>query len=123
MSNDSLPLILRRYLEECGIPSSEIARSDLDTRLYHDLHIYGDIANGCMEILQNKYNIDLKGFVFSDYFPEEFPGSNIFYRSLLWLFPWFRDSYDNNHQIRPFTLRMTLHLIETKRWRDLNIAD
>lgn len=42
-----------------------------DTRIYHDLNIYGDDADELLEEYSKLFNIRISSFKFTDYFPEE----------------------------------------------------
>lgn len=39
-----LSIDLREYLERCGLSESKIRQCSGSTRMYHDLGLYGDIA-------------------------------------------------------------------------------
>jgi Protein of unknown function (DUF1493) len=43
-----------------------------ETRLLHDLGMYGLVAEDFLEDMHSKYPFDYSGFVFDDYFPWEF---------------------------------------------------
>lgn len=106
------------YLRECGISTRKISRLTLDSRLYHDLGIYGDEAEGCMEALQTEFGVDMSGFDFSDYFPPEFPGRNGLTATLITFLPLsVRRLYvhaDSNY--KPVTLTMLRDALIAKRW-------
>ena len=43
-----------------------------DTEIYHDLQIAGDDAADFIEEVTKDYNVNFKGFIFSEYFPNEY---------------------------------------------------
>lgn len=59
---------LIQLLEEFGIEKEEINQN---TRLYHDLGIYGDDADEFLEQYTRMFNVKVINFKFSDYFPSE----------------------------------------------------
>ena len=77
---------LREYLKRCGQPEREIAQYNGDTRMFHDLDIYGDIAEGFMEELRDHYHVDLFGFEFWKFFPDEFLVTNNFFERIFFTF-------------------------------------
>jgi hypothetical protein len=54
-----LSIELREYLKRCGLPNNKIMQCSGGTRMYHDLGLYGDIAEGCMDLLAKGYHVDL----------------------------------------------------------------
>jgi hypothetical protein len=60
---------LREYLKRCGLSKGTIARCNAETRMFHDLGLYGEVAEACIGVLADHYNVDLSGFEFEDYFP------------------------------------------------------
>ena len=62
------------YLKESGLDKYISETTDLQLSLYHDLGIYGDIAESCLETLTDVYGVDLSAFEFDKYFPPEFEG-------------------------------------------------
>ncbi|GLS74744.1 hypothetical protein GCM10007904_00790 [Oharaeibacter diazotrophicus] len=107
---------MKGYLKRGGLPSRIIAQCDGATRMYHDLGIYGDIAESYMEILAREYFVDMKYFYFNNYFPTEFSTTPPLRRTLIWLLPFFRESLDRNYDFEPVTLRRIERAIESKRW-------
>jgi hypothetical protein len=41
------------------------------TRLFHDLHLYGEDADDMLGEFQKEFGVDFSEFEFSDYFPDE----------------------------------------------------
>lgn len=109
---------LVRYLRACGLSTRKISRLTMDSRLYHDLGIYGDEAEGCMEALQTEFGVDMSGFDFSDYFPPEFPGRNGLTATLIAFLPLSvrRRFVHANCTYKPFTLVMLQDALQAKRW-------
>ena len=64
------------YLIACGISRRKIRKCTDSTSMYHDLGLYGDIAESCMEVLINHYQVNLDGFNFYEFFPPEYEGKN-----------------------------------------------
>ena len=81
---------LRLYLHEMGRSRRFQEKLTLDTRLFHDLHIYGDDALSEMLYLEAEFEVDMSGFEFKTYFPGEFHGGNFFVASILPSFIRFR---------------------------------
>jgi len=98
--------VTRQYLVYCGISARAIAKCNMETRLYHDLGIYGDIAESCMEILEEKYNVDMNKFEFERFFPHEFPWRNPFMGAVLSLLPFANLAARQGREYDPLTLGM-----------------
>ena len=54
-----LPEVVERFLVEAGCSESARSKCTLDTRLYHDLGVYGDEANDYMQTLSERFGVDL----------------------------------------------------------------
>jgi len=52
-------------------------------RLYQDLNIYGDIAEAYMNVLADRYHVNMAGFEFDSFFPQEFAGKSALARSCI----------------------------------------
>ncbi|PJK13863.1 hypothetical protein CO613_09020 [Lysobacteraceae bacterium NML07-0707] len=113
---DELSAELREYLKRCGLSENKIAQCNGRTRLYHDLGIYGDIAEACMEVLAECYRVDLSSFEFEKFFPREFAGKNILTRALLWIVPLASNTARQRGEWLPLTLKRIDHAIHNKRW-------
>ncbi len=85
--------------------------------MYHDLNLYGDVAEGYMEVLAEHYRVDLSGFEFKRFFPLEFAGKNQLIRVLFWIVPFAGNAARKNDEYLPLTLEMIESAIRTKRWR------
>ena len=112
----SLSPTLRLLLRDCGISQRRIDSSVPATRLYHDLGIYGDIAEACMETLSTRHSVDLSGFTFEEYFPSEFVGNSRAQKALNWLLPMLGNWRRRSGQYRPLTLAMIENAIAAGRW-------
>lgn len=110
---------LRDYLRYCGVSERKLARYDGATRMYHDMGLYGDVAEAYMEALAERYNIDMSGFEFKRYFPPEFVGKNTFSRTLLWLMPFAGAVARQRREYEPLTLEMIERVLRAKRWHSL----
>ncbi|MBB3121772.1 DUF1493 family protein [Pseudoduganella violacea] len=108
--------VLINFLKLCGLRQSRIDNCDLNTRLYHDLGIYGEVAEGCMEVLVNAYQVDMTNFDFKTYFPLEFPGKTGVSRFLLWQIPFARRIVERKADYSPLTLGMIEAIIHSKQW-------
>ena len=110
--------ILVAYLEKCGCSKRSIHKYNLETRLYHDLRIYGDVAEGFIEVLSGEFGVDISDFYFHAYFPVECPSKTFLGGILMSLTPhWIRRRYVHpDKQFRPLTLRMIQTALIEKRW-------
>lgn len=111
-----LSIELRAYLKHCGLSESKIARCTGSTRLYHDLGLYGDIAEAYIGVLIDDYHVDMSGFEFEKFFPLEFAGKNLITRTFLWLAPFAGNAVRQRGEYSPLTLEMIDRAIHTKRW-------
>lgn len=102
----------------CGISSTRIRRLRLSSRLYQDLGVYGDEAEAYMETLADQFGVDMTGFTFAQYFPEEFPGRHFTTAMLLaFVSMSLRKRFLHpDHQYEPLTLEMIQTALETGRW-------
>ncbi len=106
-----------KFINECGLNKYYSGESELDVRLYHDLNIYGDIAESCIETLRDDYSVDVSQFNFHDYFPPEFAGESLFQRIVLSLLPCLRAMFEEKRDYLPFTFQMINEAINTGRLR------
>lgn len=102
-----------RYLKNLGHKSSEIDIFTRDTRLYHDLGLYGDEAEDYLEDLHKNYNVDFSTFNFLEYFPPEWPIADNQWQFILYLF-WHPKI--NPDDYKPFTLGMLEQAMIEKVW-------
>jgi hypothetical protein len=116
MITENLPQAIREYLKICGLSEEKIGRCNMMTRLYHDLGIYGEVAESYMEVLVDSFNVDLTTFLFERYFPLEFPGRSCLSRYLLWQIPFARRLAEKRATYDPVTLEMIDTAIRTKKW-------
>jgi hypothetical protein len=115
---NELSIELRDYLKKCFLSKRKVAQCNCNTRLYHDLGVYGEIAECWIERLIVDYHVDLSGFEFEKFFPPEFEGEDMLTCTVLWLVPFAaaivrrrkRDTY------LPLTLGMIDNMIHTKKW-------
>ena len=111
-----LSVELREYLKRCGLSESKIAQCSGSTRMYHDLGLYGDIAEAYMGVLADHYHVDLSGFEFEKFFPPEFAGTNMLTRALLWIVPFAGNAARGSSEHLPLTLEMIDGVMRSKRW-------
>lgn len=104
----------KNYLVDSGLDKYFSDQSSLDTRLYHDLNIYGDVAESYIELLSEKYGVDTSCFKFDEYFPAEFIGQTNLQRVVFWLFPFLRKNHIDNYKYLPFTFRKLKDVIDSK---------
>ena len=95
----------------------EIAQCTPSTRLYHDLGLYGEIAENCIAVLIDHYHVDMDGFVFDDFFPREFPGDTTVARLFFWLTPLAGWALRRRQSYLPLTLNVIEMVIDEGNWR------
>ena len=105
------------YLRALGYSDPQIAEMNTNTRLFHDLGLYGDAAEDAMWLLQRRFGVDLSELDINKYFPPEFEGKNrldAFLRNIA--YP--RDSrlIDALRVCEPLTLSMVGRSLAAKRW-------
>ena len=105
--------IILSYLIKLGIEHKDIEKYTYDTRWYHDLDNWGDDAWDLAVDLQDK-GVNMSTFVFSDYFPPEFPDFNfletVFHGLTFQLF------YKDKKTYKTLTLRMIEKVLIAKEW-------
>jgi hypothetical protein len=119
MPSTNLTDLLTKYLKDCGEREKRIEACHMDTRLFHDLGIYGEAAEDYIDVLVNQYNVDMTGFDFARYFPPEFAGKTMLTRALIWTFPYIWKLFsprDEGSDFLPLTLEMIEQAIHQKRW-------
>lgn len=102
------------YLVDCGLDKYFLDQSSLDIRLYHDLNIYGDVAESYIELLSEKYDVDISDFKFDEYFPTEFIGKTNVQRVMFWLFPFLRKNHLDKNEYLPFTFKKLKDSFDSK---------
>jgi hypothetical protein len=112
-----LSIELREYLKRCGLSKRKIAQCSGNTRMYHDLGLYGDIAEAYMEVLADHYHVDLSGFEFDKFFPPEFAGKNTLIGALLSIVPFAGYVTRQRGEYLPLTLEMIESVMRAKQWR------
>jgi len=95
---------VEKYLRLCGFSERDISQSVIDTRLYHDLNVYGDIAETCVDMLESEYSVDLTGFVFDRYFPEEYIGDTALQAFIYQVVPFLGKRKRNARNFEPIRL-------------------
>lgn len=116
LMGNELSTELREYLKHCGLSDGKLAKCNGDTRLYQDLDIYGDIAEAYMEVLADRYHVDMTDFEFDKFFPPEFAGKNALTRALLWIAPFAGNVARQRSEYPPLTLSRLDQVIHIKRW-------
>lgn len=105
-----------KYLRLCGVSERSILQSTKDTRLYHDLNVYGDIAETCVEVLETEYSVDLTNFVFDRYFPSEYIGDSALQALIYWIIPFLGKRKRNTRSFEPIRLSDLEIIIRDKSW-------
>lgn len=105
----------KAYLSMCGLSAKSISKFTRDTRLWHDLGIYGDIAEGNLECLHDHFGVDLTEFDFEKYFPVEFIGNSVVTSILIRMVPFLGDYFRRRVELTPLTLGMIEDAITNKR--------
>ena len=113
---------LKVYLRKCGYAKKKVENFSDDTRLYHDLGVYGDVAESHMELLAEAFGVDMTGFEFDEYFPQEFPGKTLMSSIALSVIPGLRayHLHKEKSEHTPVTLKMIDTFVEQGVWRIKN---
>ena len=106
------------YLNALGYSERKIARWTMETRLYHDLGLYGDGAIEDMEFLAERFSVDMSNFVFDYYFPPQFEGRNWAEYELFNSIPFLHRILRGRRSYRELTLRMIDEAMKVGRWQD-----
>lgn len=115
MKNE-LPRWFSDFLLNAGIPKKEVEASTLQTRIYHDLGLYGDIAYWLVEDIAKQ--VDMKQFSFERYFPPECYGESFFGRMMYSLCPFIGAARRSREKYEPLTLQVILESLERGKWED-----
>lgn len=99
--NQSFPDWFEDFLLSAGLSKSVIKKAKLNTRLYHDLNIYGDEANSLVEELEKR--IHASSFRSELYFPPEFPGECFALQILHWVIPFSHQIFKTKEKYIPLT--------------------
>ncbi|QIR26887.1 MULTISPECIES: DUF1493 family protein [Kluyvera] len=124
------PIIIY-FLKTARFSEKEIALLTYDTRLFHDLDLFGDTAENILEILQREFNVDMSSFKFDKYFPTEYSQDvkHIDKLNTLLFFKFnaiarkhflnIKEKVDGIYaNYRPITLHMIEMSIREKKWAD-----
>lgn len=107
------------YLKYCGLSQRMMARCRSDTRMYHDLGLYGEIAEGYMDALAENYHADMSGFEFERFFPPEFEGDDSLISALLSIVPLAGYLARRRREYEPLTLATIESVLRSKHWPEL----
>ena len=115
--SEKLPVNVQRYLEMCcGLSQRKIRKCRMNTRMFHDLWIYGEIAEDCIEELRDKFHVNIDGFDFYRHFPPEFHENDFLAFICSGLPPFVRwRFFDKPDKYAPLTLSMIEHAITSKK--------
>ncbi len=103
------------FLNSTGLAKYCIREGDFDLSLWHDLKIYGDVAESYMEVLNELYDVDISEFDFYLYFPAEFLGETTFQRCLATFFPFMRAWYHSKRTYKRLMFKDIKRAIETRK--------
>jgi hypothetical protein len=114
----NLPPVLLEWLKECGTSIHTIRTCRLETKLFHDLGLYGEIAEAYLETLVSVYGVDMQDFRFEKYFPAEFAGDTALTKFLITYLPFGRRIFIDPLKYTPITLGEIYHSIECGKWAE-----
>lgn len=103
MTKDEL---FTKYINDSGLTDYYKSELGLKARLFHDLGMYGDIAESCIETLRDSYNVDTSNFQFDKYFPQEFVGDSLFEKAVLSFIPFPSSKRMSKEKFKPLTFEM-----------------
>lgn len=116
VSETEIPGWFVEILRNAGISNKAIERSTLQSRLYHDIGLFGDTAWWFVEELAKE--VDMSQFCFERYFPPEFYGESFAARLFFWLVPFASLIRRRRESYEPVTLGMILRSLEEGKWID-----
>jgi hypothetical protein len=118
INNRNLPEPVSEWLKICSISTLIAKKCSMETRLYHDLGFYGDIAESYMEVLIEHFEVDMSDFQFERYFPSEFPNSSKISNFLITYIPFFRYLFERRSTYLPLPLSKIYQAISDKKWHE-----
>jgi hypothetical protein len=116
VNNQGIANSFASFLTSIGISERRIRKSNADTRLYHDLGLYGDTARWFVEDLAKK--IDMSRFCFERYFPPEFYGESFLASAFYSCIPFVSALRRKRESYTPITLGMVSMSLEKGEWID-----
>jgi hypothetical protein len=114
--SENLSPKLHHFLSEWGMPEKSIARCNRETRLWHDLGYYGDIAEDFLNDLELQHQVDWTGLEFEKYFPIETAGNHLITNVIAIFIPFLGFLRRRIRQYEPITLGKIDDAIATKRF-------
>ena len=106
-----------KFLEcGCGMPRSRIYSCNKDTRIYHDLNVYGDEAHAAIEYLAENCGVNMTNFDFDRCFPAEFIGDSIVTQIIFSSIPFVGHLIRRKGPWIPLTLERVEDIIRNKKW-------
>lgn len=121
MNNQEIPDELAIFLSDAGLSKRQIHKSNMGTRLYHDLGMYGDIAWGLIEELGKKIN--MSRFCFERHFPPEFYGNGFCASTFFSIMPFASLIRRRRESYTPITIRMVSESLAKGEWIDPLVTD
>ncbi len=101
------------YLRISGLGKALKKDKNMNSLMYHDLGIYGEIAEGYIDLLAEEYEVDVEKFNFEEYFPGEFYGKNLVHKYFFLIFPSFRKDFKLTY--KPFPVHKISEAIKSKK--------
>ncbi|GHU12339.1 hypothetical protein FACS1894185_6680 [Betaproteobacteria bacterium] len=118
LKSSPLDEVLTACLKEWGYPFTEISLLTNETRLLHDLDMWGDDILEFFEMLQEEFGVDFSSFQMEKYFPLEFSkeGNVLVDRALCFAFFWKKAVERVLNKYPEVTLGMISDIIKEKKW-------
>ncbi len=100
------------FLTESGLIKYCKEDEDLNIDLYRDLNVYGDIAESYIELMTEKYGVDVSSFHFENYFPPEFSGDSTSQKYLYSFLPFLASRHNTKKAYEKLTFKTIKQAIE-----------
>lgn len=116
MTDQRLPPEVVALLQNSGVSLREIQAATLETRVHHDLGLYGDTAWWFVEELENL--IDMSKFDFDLYFPPEFLGKGLISGFVMSFVPFAHWLHRKNKHYKPLSLKRVAKCMKQGFWSE-----
>jgi hypothetical protein len=113
--SSDLSLELRTFLVRQGISRRRIATYHRNTRLWHDMGEYGEVAEDILNDFCEEFSVDYSAFEFNKYFPNDNVSDSLVLSVLASLVPFLQNFIRTRREYSPFTLGMLDDSIKSKR--------
>jgi hypothetical protein len=100
------------FLMRCGYRDDQLAQFTRETRLLHDMGLFGDDVDDELSILSTEFSVDLSTFQMRKYFPGETGWDHFiltFFKNTSW-------GHRVMQKYSPITLDMIDQAIANKKW-------